>query len=279
MLIDLHVHSNESDGTLSPTELVIHAKEKGLQAIALTDHDTIKGIDEAMQAGELYKVEVIPGIELSADFPNDNLHILGYCINFKDPTFQNQLRPIQDGRNIRNAQMIENFHSLGFKIAIDKDSDIITRAHFARALYEGGYVSSIDEAFKDYLSPGKPGYIKRITPSPKECIDLIHSGGGLAILAHPTLYGLKTPALTKLIKELSSYGLDGIEAIHSIHSKQDEIFLRDLAIKNKLIISGGSDFHGANKPNLEIAVGYGNLKIPYSILENIKNKVAEHKAL
>lgn len=275
MLVDLHVHSNVSDGSLSPSEVVIHAKEKGLDAIALTDHDTVQGIDEAMAAGGLYKVEVIPGIELSADFPNDNLHILGYCINYKDPAFQKSLMPIQDGRNIRNAQMLERLNDLGFKIILDEAVDILTRAHFARSLYEAGYVSSMDEAFKLYLSPGKPGYVKRITPSPKECIDLIHSAGGVAVLAHPTLYGLKTAALTKLIKELTSYGLDGIEVMHSIHSKQDEVFLRDLAIKNKLVISGGSDFHGANKPNLEIAIGYGNLKIPYSVLDAIKNKAAK----
>lgn len=272
MLIDLHVHSDASDGTLSPHQLVIHAKENGLGAIALTDHDTVSGIGEAVQAGNLYKVEVIPGIELSADFPNDNLHILGYCIDYQDPAFINKLMPIQNSRTIRNQQMLANIRALGFDISMDPEVDIYTRAHFAKALLDGGHVSSMDEAFKLYLSPGKPGYVKRKTPTPKECIDLIHSAGGLAFLAHPTLYGLKTPALTRVIKELTSYGLDGIEVIHSAHSKQDEIFLRDLATKNKLMISGGSDFHGANKPKLEIATGYGNLKIPYSILENIKNQ-------
>ncbi|HHX59316.1 MAG TPA: PHP domain-containing protein [Epulopiscium sp.] len=275
MIIDLHVHSNASDGTLSPSEVVIHAKEKGLSAISLTDHDTVKGLDEATEAGALYQVEIIPGIELSADFPNDNLHILGYYINFKDPVFQKKLQPIQDGRKIRNATMTENLNKLGFEISIEEGSTIITRAHYAKALYEGGYVSSLDEAFKLYLTPGKPGYVKRITPNPKECIDIIHSGGGVAFLAHPTLYGLKAPELTKLIQQLAKDGLDGIEVMHSRHSHQDEVFLRDLATKNNLIISGGSDFHGSNKPNLEIATGYGNLKIPYSILENIKNKAEE----
>ncbi len=269
MIVDLHVHSNASDGTLTPTELVIHAKEKGLSAIALTDHDTVEGIDEAMEAGALYQVEVIAGIELSADFPNDNLHILGYRINFKDSEFLKKLRPIQNGRNIRNEKMLQNLRDLGFDISIDGDADIVTRAHFARALFDAGYVSSLDQAFKLYLSPGKPDYVKRITPSPKECIDLIHSGGGIAVLAHPTLYGLKAPEIMRLVKKLADNGLDGIEVMHSVHSRQDEIFLRDLAKKNNLIITGGSDFHGSNKPNLEIAIGYGNLKIPYSILESL----------
>ena len=274
MLIDLHVHSNQSDGTLSPSEVVIHAKDAGRRAIALTDHDTVKGLDEAIEAGALYQMEIVPGIELSADFPNDNLHILGYYINYKDKDFLKQLSPIQDGRNIRNKKMLDQLHKLGFKITIEEDENIITRAHFAKALLDAGYVASFDEAFKNYLSPGKPGYVKRVTPSPKECIDLIHSGGGLAFLAHPTLYGLNTAQLSKLIKQLAKDGLDGIEAMHSVHNMQDETYLRTLASKNNLLISGGSDFHGSNKPNLEIAVGYGNLKIPYRMLENMKEKIA-----
>lgn len=272
MLVDLHVHSDVSDGTLSPTEIVIHAKEKGLSAISLTDHDTVKGLDEAIEAGKIYKVEVIPGIELSADFPNDNLHILGYCINHKDENFIKKIRPIQDNRKIRNQQILDNLKELGFDISLNQDTNIITRAHFASALHKAGYVDTYDEAFKNYLSPGKPGYVKRVTPSPKECIDIIHSGGGLAFLAHPTLYHLDTDQIVRLIKELKSYGLDGIEAIHSVHNNHDEIFLRTLAKKNDLLISGGSDYHGDNKPNLELATGYGNLKIPYHILADIKAK-------
>ena len=273
MLIDLHVHSNTSDGTLSPSEVVIHAKEAGLTAIALTDHDTVKGLAEATQAGELYKLEVVPGIELSADFPKDSLHILGYYIDYKDPAFLKKLEPIQEGRTIRNAKMLDQLKNLGFDIAMDEGVEIFTRAHFAKALLDGGYVSSFDEAFKKYLAPGKAGYVKRVTPTPKECIDLIHSGGGLAFLAHPTLYGLNTSQLTKLIKKLTKDGLDGLEAIHAVHSAQDETHLRILASKNNLLISGGSDFHGSNKPKLEIGVGYGNLKIPYRLLENIKAKI------
>lgn len=272
MLVDLHVHSDASDGTLSPSEIIVHAKEKGLEAIALTDHDTVSGLDEAIEAGKLYQVEVVTGIELSADYPNDNLHILGYCIDHKNKEFLKHLKPIVEARKIRNDQMLQNLKKIGLNISIDEDETVITRAHFASALYEAGHVSSFEEAFENYLSPGKPGYVKRITPSPKECIKLIHRSGGVAFLAHPTLYGLNATQLTKLIKELKGYGLDGLEAIHSVHNQQDETFLRVLASKNDLLISGGSDFHGANKPKLELGVGYGNLKIPYRILENIKNK-------
>lgn len=271
MQIDLHVHSDASDGTLSPTEVVIHAKENGLSAIALTDHDTIVGLDEAIQAGHLYQVEVIPGIELSADFHRDNLHILGYFIDYQNKAFLEELMPIQNARKIRNSKMLNQLHELGLNITLDTSSPIITRAHFARSLYEQGYVTSLDEAFKKYLTPGKPGYVKRETPTPKECIDLIHKGGGLAFLAHPTLYKLKTPEIPKLIKQLAKDGLDGVEVIHSVHNGQDELYLRTLAQKNGLLISGGSDFHGSNKPNLEIGIGYGNLKIPYSILQTIQS--------
>lgn len=272
MLVDLHVHSHVSDGTLSPTEVVIHAKEKGLHAIALTDHDTVDGLDEAIEAGALYLVEVIAGIELSAEFTDMDLHFLGYCIDYKNKDFLSKLRPLRDSRQIRNANMLTKLNELGFKISISEDSNVTTRAHFGKALYEEGYVSSIKEAFDLYLSPGKPGYLKRKTPTPRECIDLIHSAGGIAILAHPTLYGLDMAALEKLVGTLAGYGLDGIEAIYPLHTPEEEAYLTDISRKYNLIISGGSDFHGSNKPGLEIATGYGNLEVPYFILEQIKNK-------
>lgn len=270
MLIDLHVHSTASDGTLSPQEVVFHAKEKGLHAIALTDHDTISGLGEAIEAGTLYQVEVIPGIELSADFPNDNLHFLGLCIDYKNKDFLTKLTPLRDARKIRNAKMLTQLQGLGFNITIDENSNITTRAHFARALLEAGYVASMNEAFDLYLSPGKPGYAKRVTPSPEECIDLIHQAGGVAILAHPTLYNLSMVKLEELIAKLAAYGLDGIEAIYALHSPEEEAYFMDLARKYHLIISGGSDFHGNNKPGLELGIGYGNLKVPYAVLDRIK---------
>ena len=270
MLVDLHVHSNVSDGTRSPREVVFHAKEKGLHAMALTDHDTVGGLDEAIEAGALYQIEVIPGIELSADFPNDNLHFVGLCIDYKNKDFLTKLTPLRDARKIRNAKMLAQLRDLGFNIAVDENSDITTRAHFARALLEGGYVASIKEAFDLYLSPGKPGYVKRVTPSPEECIDLIHEAGGVAILAHPTLYNLSMVDLEELIVRLAHYGLDGIEAIYPLHSPEEEAYFIVLARKLNLIISGGSDFHGDNKPGLELGVGYGDLKIPYTVLDRIK---------
>lgn len=272
MLVDLHVHSNVSDGTLSPLELVLHAKEKGLSAMALTDHDTVDGLDEAISAGALYQVEVIAGIELSADFPKDNLHFVGLCIDYKNKSFLEKLRPLRDSRQIRNAEMLAKLRGMGFAITVDEDSNITTRAHFGKALLEGGYVASMKEAFELYLSPGLPGYVKRVTPSPQECIDLIHEAGGVAILAHPTLYNLSMVELEKLISQLARYGLDGIEGIYSSHSPEEEAYFMELARKHDLIISGGSDFHGDNKPGLELATGYGNLKVPYTVLDRIKHE-------
>jgi len=272
MLIDLHVHSNVSDGTLSPSQVVQLAKEKGLCAIALTDHDTIDGLDEAMKAGHLHQVEIIPGIELSAEFPKDNLHFVGLLIGYKNKAFLDKLRPLKDARKIRNKKMLSQLQALGFNITVDENSSVTTRAHFARALLEGGYVASMEEAFELYLSPGKPGYLKRVTPSPKECIDLIHDAGGIAILAHPTLYKLKTTEIEELIASLADDGLDGIEAIYPLHTPEEETYFIDLAKRYSLIISGGSDFHGDNKPGLELGTGYGNLKIPHAVLDVIKNK-------
>lgn len=272
MFVDLHVHSNVSDGTFSPQEVVLRAKKKELSAMALTDHDTVSGLDEAISAGLKYQIEVIPGIELSADFPGDNLHFVGLYIDYKDNSFLTKLAPLRDARKIRNSKMLAKLRSLGFNISVDENSNITTRAHFARALYEGGYVSSMKEAFELYLSPGKPGYVKRVTPSPKECINLIHEAGGIAILAHPTLYNLSMTDIENLIISLAKDGLDGIEAIYCLHSPEEEAYFIDLAKKYHLLISGGSDFHGSNKPGLEIGTGYGDLKIPYKVLEQIKIK-------
>ncbi len=271
MFIDLHVHSTASDGTLSPTQVVRLAREKGLQAIALTDHDTIDGVGEAIEAGALYGVEVIPGIELAADFPGENLHLLGLYIDYEDKDFLQKLKPLVNSREIRNQKMLDQLDDLGLPISLEENSNATTRGHFAKALLEAGHVASMEEAFDLYISPGKPGYIKRMTPSPKECIDLIHQAGGLAILAHPTLYGLDMIEIETLIARLADDGLEGIEAIYCLHSPEEEAALIKIAKKYNLIISGGSDFHGDHKPGLELGTGYGNLKIPYRLLDQIKS--------
>ncbi|WP_058486113.1 PHP domain-containing protein [Defluviitalea phaphyphila] len=277
--IDLHVHSNISDGSMSPAELVSYANEKKIKAFALTDHDIVDGIDEAIKEGIKYNIEVIPGIELAAEYKNREIHILGFFIEYKNKDFIKKLNWIREARNIRNMSMIKKLNDIGIDITLEDlkkiaKKDLITRAHFGKVLLKKGYVNSLGDAFKLYLNPGKPGYVQRKVFSPQECINLIHQISGLAVLAHPTLYNLSNEELVKLINNLKKEGLDGIEAIYSLYSKEEEEYIKSLANKFNLLITGGSDFHGTNKKNIDMGVGKGNLKIPYEILDNMKRKIS-----
>lgn len=241
--IDLHVHSNLSDGTLSPSELVHYAKQKGLIAFALTDHDIIDGIDDAMNKGKEYDIEVIPGIELAAEYKDREVHILGLFVDYKDSYFIQKLNWIQEARVRRNEKMLKKLNDIGINITQEDlkqraGKDLITRAHFGKALFEKGYTKNLEDAFRLYLSPGTPGYVQREILSPKECVDLIHSAKGLAILAHPTLYHLSYDELNQLLKSLQGDGLDGIEAIYSLYSKDQENKIRSLAHHFNLLITG-----------------------------------------
>ncbi|NLM12716.1 MAG: PHP domain-containing protein [Epulopiscium sp.] len=278
--IDLHVHSNVSDGTLTPKELVHYAKQKGLLAFALTDHDIIDGIQEALNEGREWGVEVIPGIEFAAEYKDREIHILGLFIDYKNPHFIQKLDWIQNARVRRNEKMLQKLNALGIDVTLEDlqqraGKDLITRAHFGKVLFEKGYTNTLEDAFRLYLSPGTPGYVKRDILTPKECIKLIHEANGLAVLAHPTLYHLSDDELNDLVHSLQENGLDGIEAIYSLYSKEQENQMRSLAHRFNLLISGGSDFHGANKKSIDMGVGKGNLKIPYEILEEMKKRVAQ----
>lgn len=273
--IDLHLHSTFSDGTCSPTEIVQLAQKANLSAIALTDHDTTDGLDEFMSAGKKYGVETIPGIEISAQYDHEEVHIVGLFIDYTNPNLQNTIYGIQNHRIDRNGMMIEKLQSLGFSVTMDDletvaQGEIITRAHFAKLLLQKGYVSSLSEAFDLYLSQGKPGYIQRKTLSPKETIQLIEKAGGIAVMAHPTLYNLTKECLETLIQELISYGLKGIEAEYVLYSEEEEAYIKSFADQYHLLYSGGSDFHGENKRDIKIGIGKGNLQIPYSYLVKMK---------
>ncbi|MDF2594338.1 MAG: hypothetical protein K0R69_679 [Clostridia bacterium] len=280
-LIDLHVHSNISDGTLSPDKLALYAKHKGLSAIALTDHDTVAGIEACTQQGRLIDLIVIPGIEFSAEYKNQEIHILGYYIDSHHPILLSQLSALIASRKQRNSLMLEKLNKLGFSITPqDLISDtssqtqtVFTRAHFAAALYKKGYVKSRSEAFDKYLGKDKPGYVQRAHFTPRECIDIIHQAGGLAVLAHPYLYSLSSSQLHTLLKQLSSDGLDGLETFYTTHSKEEIANLLSLCITFCLFPTGGSDFHGDNKPGLDIGTGYGDLQIPYDVLLAMEKKL------
>ncbi len=278
-MIDLHVHSTFSDGTFTPTELVDYATAKGLTAFALTDHDTVAGLEEALTYREELVLrtyglvpQVIPGIELSTDFNGKEVHIVGLYIDYKKPEFVHYLEQFVASRNMRNQKMCELLTQAGMPVSYAEleesaPGSIITRAHFARILMENGYTKSIKEGFERYVGDHCPYYVPREKVDPRQAIRLILGAGGIPILAHPILYRLSEPALESLVKELTEAGLAGIEAVYSTYTRREENQIRTLATKYNLLLSGGSDFHGKNKPGLDLASGYGKLSVPDSFLE------------
>jgi len=277
-LIDLHAHSTQSDGSLTPTELVRHARQLGLRAVALTDHDTIAGNDEAARAGEELGVEVVPGVEMSSHYPTGTMHILGYYLDFRDQGLCNELARLQQVRAERNQVMTRKLQALGINIEFDEvlrlagERGQVGRPHFARVLVDKGVVGSIDEAFQRYLKQGAPAYSAKFRLPPKEAISLIRNAGGVAVLAHPfTLHLDDDPEkLAALLCELKEQGLAGIEAIYSEHSPEQEGLYLGVAQRCNLAVSGGSDFHGANKEGVELGRGYGRMQVPYRLLEELK---------
>lgn len=287
--IDLHVHSNASDGTYSPDELVRYAAAKNLAAFALTDHDTVRGLNEARNAAlslapDSAPVKVIPGVELSASYNSKDIHILGLCIDDRSKTLCDALEHILSERNQRNEKMIKNLADAGIDISMDKllasEGDaVLTRAHFAKYLTMHHYTRSVREAFIRYLSDDGPYYVPRKYLTPREAIALIRKAHGIPVLAHPLLYHLPDEELDRLVGSLKEQGLAGLEAIYSSNTGYDEQNMKRLAARYDLLITGGSDFHGSNKPQLDLGCGKGNLKIPYTLLEALEHwkKSMEHQ--
>lgn len=273
--IDLHTHSTKSDGSMTPTELVQHAKKTSLAAIALTDHDSFDGVEEAMIEGKRIGLEVVPGIEFSAKSETET-HILGYYIDINNKEILKSIKGIRKTRNERTNETSSLLKKLGFDITVDEvmkiaPGGIVGRAHYARVMMEKGYVSSVKEAFDLYLSNGKPAYCSRQHITDKEAVKLIKQAGGFAFVAHLHLMKKTDEALYSFISELKQAGLDGIEGYYSEYTFEMQEKYQKLAKDLSLKISGGTDFHANMKPHIDIGVGLGNLKIPYSVLENIRN--------
>lgn len=273
--IDLHVHSNKSDGTYTPTALVDYALQEGLSAFALTDHDTTDGLDEATAYAEDKPIEVIPGIEFSSENEGKDIHVVGLYINYDAPAFQAKLQAFVDSRINRNIKMCRNLQEAGIDITFDKlcaenPGAVITRAHYAAYLTEHGYVANRAEAFAKYVGDNCKYYVPREKITPAQAVELILQAKGIPILAHPPLYHMGNERLDALVRNLKQAGLMGIETFYSSYSNQDERDMLRLAKKYDLLLSGGSDFHGDNKPGLDLGTGYGKLFIPYEILEKIK---------
>lgn len=273
-LIDLHTHSVCSDGSMTPRELVAHAASEGIAALALSDHDCVDGIREAMAEGERLGVEVIPAIEFSVQSDTET-HILGYFIDPKTDAMKGAMEKIYAAREYRSAVTLQRLNELGFPITVEEvkavaGGALLCRAHYARVLMDKGLVPSVKEAFDKYLANGRPAYCGHQAITAEEAIELIHAAGGIAFVAHLHLIRLSDEELFAFLTRLKAAGLDGIEGYYTEYTPEMQEKYQAIARELGLMISGGTDFHAAMKPHIAIGRGTGDLRIPYSVLENMK---------
>ncbi len=280
--VDLHLHTTASDGTMSPSELVRHARLKGLQAIAITDHDTIEGLDEGLIEAERIGIELIPGVEISVEYSSGSMHLLGYFIDNHNPILNERLKYLQMVRSERNPKIVEKLNGLGINITYEEVLKVsgggqVGRPHFAQVLFEKGYVKSYQEAFERYLKKGAPAYVDKVRFTSKQAISFIREARGIPVLAHPNTLNLKDHSkIEELIVALINEGLKGIEVYYPEHSSLEVSQYKELAQRYSLLITGGTDYHGIEKNGLEIGVGKGDMRLPYSIVEELKRSRNEY---
>jgi hypothetical protein len=281
---------------LTPAQLVERAKQLGLKALALTDHDTVAGLGLFQAAGQARNLETIPGVEVSTDYPTGTMHLLGLLIDSQNQAFRAFLKQLADGRQVRNPQIIARLSQLGLAITMDEVEEeagvtsagiegaglsekSIGRPHIAAVLIRKGYVESKQAAFDKYLAKGRPAYAPRFLVSPEECINQIHSASGLAVLAHPPYIMAKDDAeLERIVGELKHKGLDGIEVYFSTHTREQTALCERLAGEFDLLVTGGSDFHGdlgrgGTKVELGSGAG-GRLCVSYELVQKLKERKA-----
>ncbi len=281
--IDLHIHSSNSDGTLSPHEILKLAEHLNLSVISITDHDSIDGIKELMQSKTSSPVKLLAGVEISTSPPDflaksGSLHILGYAIKTDHTALSKVLDKLQKARKERNPKIIKKLNQIGIDLSMDEvcqnsGSGQLGRPHIAALMIKKGFTNSINDAFDKYLANGRPAYIEKYKVDCKKAISTIHCAGGVSVLAHPGLLKITDQTLfEKLIQHLKDMGLMGIEAYYSEHNKQQTAYYIGVAERYNLIITGGSDFHGSLKPDIKMGTGRGDLSIPYSVYEHIIKK-------
>ncbi|MGH9559040.1 MAG: PHP domain-containing protein [Bryobacteraceae bacterium] len=275
-MIDLHTHTDESDGSFSPQQLMIAAAQANLEAIAITDHDTFAGFDEAARHAAAFPGELICGIELATRYRGRSVHLLGYFLDgVPDGAFRGWLNGVQKSRRERNERLIERLQGRGVDITLDDvrrhGKGLIGRPHFAAALVEKGYADSIQGAFKKYLDESGACFVPRNEPAFAEAVSRILEARGLPSLPHPGRVSTDYAALEESVCEMQRLGLRGIEAYHSDHSAADVDFYKSLAGKFSLAITGGSDFHGTAKPQIALGAGKnGNVRVPLKVLDRMK---------
>jgi len=283
MFLDFHTHTTVSDGTFPPADLVKKAREIGLAFLSITDHDSVGAYDsiESLEHQDDNGLRIIPGVEISAEFPRGTLHILGYGINPNHEKLKSTLQELVDFRKNRNTLILEKMHSNGFDITLEElqkvaGNEIIGRPHFAHVMVEKGYVSSRQEAFDRFLKKGALFYLDKKRLEPDRAIDLIRSAGGIAVLAHPYQTNLEGDELARLVKYLKGYGLAGIEAFYSLHTKEKTAFYLELAQRFDLVVTAGSDFHGGNKPHIPLGMSVETRRLEpfFSMIEIYVNTPA-----
>ena len=273
-MIDLHSHTNESDGTCSPNELIHAAVQAGVRVLGITDHDTFRGFDRALPEAAKAGIELVCGIELSTKLHGQSVHLLGYFLGENGLSeFREWILETQASRRDRNVRLIARLRELGFDITLEeaeaRGRGMTGRPHFAQLLVEKGYVSSIREAFDEYLDESAKGYVYRREPQFAEGVERIRKAGGIASLAHPVRVKGDVPAL---MPELCDAGMNAIEAYHSDHERRDTELYLGLAERYGLLVTGGSDFHGTVKPGVFLGTGCaGNLSIPEDLVKKLRN--------
>ncbi len=286
-MIDLHTHSSASDGTLSPSELAAAAKARGLSAIALTDHDTTSGLDDFIKAGKELSLKVVPGVEIACSWYGFSLHLAALFIDHANADLQAMLNGIRQAREQRNQRILELLQSQGVSLSMEQiqaeskndPKQVIGRPHFARALVKGEYCDSTRQAFSKFLGRNGSAYVPRFLPLPAEAIHTIHNAGGIAILAHPFggIEGVPRNRTRQKLLRLIKLGLDGLEVYYCDHTDKQEKTARELARELQLLPSGGSDFHGANTPDVSLGKGYGNMVVPDDLLEPLRQRAEQRR--
>jgi predicted metal-dependent phosphoesterase TrpH len=278
--IDLHIHSNASDGTFSPEQILDQALASYLAAIAITDHDTISGSKEAIRLGPPPDLKFITGVEISANPPasfpcSGSFHILGYAIDLNNSALNQMLEELQQARKNRNPRILQTLKELGFPLTLDEvnaeaGDGQLGRPHIAKVMIKKGYVGSINEAFDKYLGKEKPAYVDKYRMECDQAIELIRHAGGIPVLAHPCLVEPTTDLpFESLIKSLRAMGLKGIEVYYPEHTPKSVAEYTAMAKRYGLLMTGGTDFHGALKPDLKMGFGKGDFFVPYELYEKL----------
>lgn len=284
-MIDLHAHTTASDGEKTPTELIDMALEKNLEAIAITDHDTVDGIREAYEYSKDKDILFVPGIELEANVEKGQMHILGLFIDFENPELNEILAKIKEGRNRRNEFFIKEFNKMGFEITLDELKEvsggkIIGKPHFAKIFLRKNYIQTKAEIFDNYFNKPPLNTVGKASFSPEVLIKAIKNANGIAILAHPQSLKLDDSDLVEKIKELKTYGLDGLESYHSNQTPEQMVRFKEIAKELNLVISKGSDYHGpVTKPDVELVYGKKGNIVSDEESEIIKNLLEYKKTL